>query len=138
MARAELLRLGAGSVRAQALATDGAPAVAPGPGEALLATWHELLDAGRGQDGDENLAGTAKPARAALSAATAAAIGAVEGGQVTISTDRGSVTVPAVVTDMLDGVVWLPTNARGCAARATLGAGAATIVRIASAEGGSS
>ena len=41
-------------------------------GEAVLATWHELLDAGRGQDGDEHLAGTAKPARAIMSAATAA------------------------------------------------------------------
>jgi NADH-quinone oxidoreductase subunit G len=30
------------------------------PGQALLATWHNLLDAGRMQDGEPNLAGTAR------------------------------------------------------------------------------
>ena len=33
-----------------------------GPGQALLATWHQLLDAGRMQDGEPYLAGTARPA----------------------------------------------------------------------------
>lgn len=33
--------------------------LSPGAGEALLATWHNLLDAGRMQDGEPNLAGTA-------------------------------------------------------------------------------
>ncbi len=43
----------------------------PGPGTALLATWHNLLDAGRLQDGEPNLAGTARAAVALMSAATA-------------------------------------------------------------------
>ena len=60
----------------------------PGEGEALLATWHELLDAGRGQDGDPHLAGTAKPARAIMSAATAARHSLTD--TVTVSTDAGS------------------------------------------------
>ena len=42
----------------------------------MLATWHELLDAGRAQDGDEHLAGTAKPARALINVVTATAHGA--------------------------------------------------------------
>ena len=49
----------------------GGAASAP-TGSVVLATWAELLDDGRLSDGDENLAGTAKPARALLSAATAA------------------------------------------------------------------
>ena len=56
----------------------------------------------------------------------------------TVSTDRGSITVPAQITDMPDHVVWLPTNARGCAVRATLGVTAGAVVRLVSAEGGSS
>ena len=138
VARAELLTLAAGSTRAAALPAEGVTPPPVAEGQAVLATWHELLDAGRAQDGDEHLAGTAKPARAALSAATAAGIGVVEGAAVTVSTDRGSITVPAQITDMPDHVVWLPTNARGCAVRATLGVTAGAVVRLVSAEGGSS
>ena len=36
------------------------------------------------------------------------------------STDAGSLTLPVELGDLPDGVVWLPTNARGCAVRATL------------------
>jgi NADH-quinone oxidoreductase subunit G len=35
----------------------------------------------------------------------------------------GSVTVPLAVTDMADGVVWLPANSTGSAVRADLVAG---------------
>ena len=47
----------------------------PGAGQAVLATWHNLLDAGRMQDGEPNLAGTARAAVAQMSAATAAEAG---------------------------------------------------------------
>jgi len=87
-----------------------------------LATWHELIDAGRGQDGDDNLAGTAKPARAVLSKQTAVDLGIVDGQQVTVSTAYGSLTVQALVATAADGVVWLPTNHRDASVRATLGA----------------
>jgi NADH-quinone oxidoreductase subunit G len=98
----------------------------------VLATWSELLDAGRMSDGDEHLAATGKPARALLSAATAAAAGVIDGAQLSVSTDLGTITVPAVLADLPDGVVWLPTNARGCAVRATLGAGPGDPVRLSS------
>jgi NADH-quinone oxidoreductase subunit G len=126
-ARAELLRLGAGSSRAAAPQVAPAKPATPGRGQAVLATWHELLDAGRMSDGDEYLAATAKPARALVSPATASEVGE----RVTVSTTRGAITVPVVVADIPDGVVWLPTNARGCAVRATLGAVAGDIVTIA-------
>jgi NADH-quinone oxidoreductase subunit G len=73
-----------------------------------LATWHQLLDSGRMQDGEPALAGTARPAVARLSAATAAEAGVADGDKVTVATDRGSVTVPAEVVPMADHVVWLP------------------------------
>ena len=79
-ARRELSSLGASrpaagaspSSRHHAGASGGS---VPGPAEALLATWHNLLDAGRMQDGEPNLAGTARPAVARMSAATAAEAG---------------------------------------------------------------
>ncbi|HEY2296505.1 MAG TPA: NADH-quinone oxidoreductase subunit G [Jatrophihabitans sp.] len=102
----------------------------PGAGEAVLATWHELLDAGRAQDGDEYLAGTAKPPRAVMSAATAGEHGLSGGDAITISTDAGSLTLPIELGAVPDRVVWLPTNARDCAVRATLRAVNGTIVKL--------
>ena len=58
----------------------------PGPGQAVLATWHQLLDTGRMSDGEPFLAGTAQPVVARMSAATAAQAGTADGGRVTVST----------------------------------------------------
>jgi len=119
----------------------GEPALASGsntfatvPGQALLATWHNLLDAGRMQDGEPNLAGTARAAVARMSAATAAEVGVGDGGKVTVATERGAITVPAEIADMPDRVVWLPTNSAGCAVRAVLGAGHGSLVTMRSPE----
>jgi NADH-quinone oxidoreductase subunit G len=73
-----------------------------------LATWHQLLDSGRMQDGEPALAGTARPAVARMSPVTAAEAGTADGDKVTVATDRGSVTVPVEVVPMADHVVWLP------------------------------
>ncbi|GLZ80722.1 NADH-quinone oxidoreductase subunit G [Actinorhabdospora filicis] len=112
------------------------PEVAPGKaqpageGEAVLATWHHLLDSGSLQDGDENLAGTSRTPVVRLSAATAASIGAADGAGVTVRTAQGGITLPLKVTDMVDGVVWLPTNSPGSGVRRTLGAAAGSVVQI--------
>ena len=107
------------------------PAEAPastGDGEAVLATWRQLLDRGLLQDGDPYLAATARTAVARVSAATAQSVGAED--VLTLSTDAGSLTLPLVVTAMPDGVVWVPANSEGSTPRATLGAGHGDVVRI--------
>jgi NADH-quinone oxidoreductase subunit G len=130
-ARDELARLAVLPERPAApIVAASAPATAPGAGQAVLATWHELLDSGRAQDGDENLAGTGRPARAVLSPATAAEVGVSAGDTVAVSTERGALVLPVVIQEMADRVVWVPTNARGCAVRATLGALPGTIVGL--------
>jgi NADH-quinone oxidoreductase subunit G len=96
---------------------------AAGGSSVRLATWHQLLDSGRLQDGEPYLAGTARPVVARVSAATAADTGVEDGDKVTVSSAAGSVTVPVAVTEMVDGVVWLPANSPGCATRADLVAG---------------
>ena len=87
-----------------------------------------LLDSGRLQDGEPFLAGTARSAVARLSAATAAAIGATD--TVTVSTGRGSVTLPLAITEMTDQVVWLPLNSPGSAVHRQLGVTTGAVVRI--------
>lgn len=102
--------------------------------EAVLAGWRMLLDAGRSQDGEPHLAGTARPAVARLSAGTAAAIGAADGDTVTVSTGRGAVTLPLVVTEMPDQVVWLPLNSRGSTVHRALGVTTGAVVHIAAGD----
>jgi NADH-quinone oxidoreductase subunit G len=105
--------------------------VPPGEGQAVLATWTELLDAGRLQDDEPYLAGTARSVLARVSAGTAAQHGLTDGGGVVVSTDAGELTAPVLVTDMPDGVVWLPTNAVGSPVRRALRAGHGGTVRLA-------
>ena len=89
-----------------------------------------LLDAGRLQDGEPYLAGTARPPVARLSAATAGEIGAAEGDLVAVGTDRGEISLPLAITEMADHVVWLPLNAAGSGVHQQLAATAGSIVSI--------
>lgn len=102
--------------------------------QAILSTWHELLDAGRMQDGEPFLAGTARGARARISSETAAALGLAAGQHLQVSTPTGTVQVPVDITEMPGQVVWLPTNAVGCAVRRSLGAGVGTVVTLAAVD----
>ncbi|MCV2395628.1 NADH-quinone oxidoreductase subunit G [Actinotalea sp. M2MS4P-6] len=107
---------------------------APGAGQAVLATWHLLLDAGRCQDGEAFLAGTAPRPVARVGAELAARLGVTDGDQVTVSTEHGAITLPAVVTAMPDGVVWIPVNSPGSAVRPTLRVDAGAVVQVAAAR----
>ena len=137
-ARAELAALGTWRGARPELpgATPGAPAAHEGHRSGVLdvrlATWHQLLDSGRMQDGEPALAGTARPVVARMSTATAAEAGVADGDKVTVATERGFVTLPVEVLPMADQVVWLPsaglpqgarTEHAGSTIRAELGAG---------------
>ncbi|GAB3645711.1 NADH-quinone oxidoreductase subunit G [Glycomyces tarimensis] len=109
---------------------DGSKAAAKGEGKAILATWRQLLDGGSLQENNPHLAGCAPDPVVRLSAATAKAIGASEGGGVTVATAIGGITLPLETTDMPEGVVWLPQNAPGRGIYRHLGAGAGDVVTI--------
>ncbi|RZS79015.1 NADH dehydrogenase subunit G [Motilibacter rhizosphaerae] len=103
----------------------------PAHGQAVLATWHQLLDGGRLQEGEPFLAATAPAPVARVSPATAEEVGVVEGGTLTVATAYGMVTLPVVLTEMPDRVVWLPTRSTGSEVRRTLRAGAGDLVSLA-------
>ena len=106
------------------------PPAPPGAGEAVLATWKTLLDNGRLQEGNAHLAAIARSAVARLSPVTAVEIGAEEGDAVTVSTARGAVTLPLVITEMPDRVVWVPTNSAGCEVHRELGVTSGAVVGL--------
>jgi NADH-quinone oxidoreductase subunit G len=140
-ARAELAALGSwrGARPEPPVVTAAWPGVPPvhhpvgsGVVDVRLASWHQLLDSGRMQDGEPSLAGTARPVVARMSAATAAEAGVADGDKVTVVTERGSVTVPAEIVPMADEAVWLPAAGLpgGSTLRAELGAGHGATVTL--------
>ena len=129
--RAEHARIGSWQ-GTRAAAPDVAPPepVVPPAGQAVLTGWRMLLDAGRLQDGEPHLAGTARPAVVRLSESTATEIGAADTELVTVSTPRGAISLPLAITEMPDRVVWLPLNSPGSAVAATLRASIGDVVAI--------
>jgi NADH-quinone oxidoreductase subunit G len=109
-----------------------APTQAPQalPGGTVLATWRMLLDQGRLQDDEPNLAGTAPAPLARISAATAESVGVKNGDPLTVSTPSGSITLPTAVTDMPDDTVWVPMNSLGSRVHLDLGASAGCPVSL--------
>jgi NADH-quinone oxidoreductase subunit G len=134
-ARAELAELGQWDGARPAMPTaESAPATpaAAGDGEAVLASWHELIDAGRMLEGERHLAATARPAVARVSPETARALGLVAGGTAQVHGPIGELELPVEVEELMsDGVVWLPANSRaGGNIRVRLGAVPGDIVRV--------
>lgn len=107
---------------------------AAGPGQAILATWHQLIDAGALQIAERYLAGTAKNSVARISAKTAAEIGVADGQRLSVSTTAGTITLPAAVTEMADGVVWLPIKSANSFVHQTLEATAGDVVNVSAAS----
>lgn len=96
-----------------ASAASQAAKVSAGAKELVLASWHQLVDQGALQDGEPYLAGTGRTPVARMSPATAEAVG-VQHGMVTLhGSARSSIELPVVLTDMVDGVVWVPAKSPG-------------------------
>jgi NADH-quinone oxidoreductase subunit G len=99
------------------------PVQAPGT---RLAMWKQSLDNGRLQDGEPALRATARRAVARVPAALAEGLGA----DVTITGDRGSVTLPVEVLDdgdMAPDTVWVPANSFGRGVLADLASPGSTV-----------
>ncbi|MFZ1409832.1 MAG: molybdopterin dinucleotide binding domain-containing protein, partial [Micropruina sp.] len=80
----------------------------------LLATWRELIDGSRSNDGETALQATAKAVFARVSPNTAADLEVETGDPISVQSDSGWLILSVYVTNnMADGVVWVPTNAPG-------------------------
>ncbi len=97
------------------------PAAPASSAEFTLVSWRFLLDLGSLQQGEANLAGTAKKARAHISAATASKLGVTEEDVVVISSERGSIELPVSIREIADNLVWVPRNSEGSQVIPSLG-----------------
>ncbi len=99
-------------------------------GHVLVSTWRPLIDDSRSVDGEPYLQATGRAPVAVVSAVRLDRLGADPGDSVTVSTERGHLTLPVAVGDIDDDVVWLPTNSSGNNLARRLGVGAGSIVKI--------
>jgi NADH-quinone oxidoreductase subunit G len=108
-----------------------APAVPTVSGDQfILTSWRRLLDLGTLQQGEENLAGTARAIVAVISPKRAGALGVVDGDKLKISTSLGSVTLSALVEDIHDDALWAPRNSRGSQLLVNLGVAHGAVVSV--------
>ncbi len=129
---AEMVQVGPWSGPKAAAPAVSASSTTGGPG-LVLASWKQLLDDGRMQDGDDHLRATSRPARVVVNQATFDTLGIAEGDVVTLTGPLGSVRLPVAIGDVADGAVWAPASAPGASVRHLVGpAGSAVTV-----EGGS-
>ena len=80
-----------------------------------------MLDAGSLQEGDENLAGTARKSVAVISPRRAADLGVANGDALRVSNAHGAVVLSALIEAISEDAVWLPRNSRGSHLLTTLG-----------------
>jgi NADH-quinone oxidoreductase subunit G len=133
-ARAELEELGTWEgLRSEAPDYPAGEPSEPDGSSVLLATWRMALDESRALDGEPYLQATARAAEARMSPGTAAAAGIA--GVAVISNDRGSMTLPAVIdSEMIDGVVWLPSRTPRLGIPQHLATSAGDLVTLGSAD----
>ena len=98
--------------------------------QAILTSWRRLLDSGSLQDGEANLAGTARKTVAVISPKRAAAIGVVDGDLVKISNSKGAIVLPVLIESIHDDAVWAPRNSAGSELLRILGAASNSVVSV--------
>ncbi len=98
--------------------------------QAILTSWRRLLDSGSLQDGEANLAGTARKTVAVISPKRAAAIGVVDGDLVKISNSKGAIVLPVLIEAIHDDAVWAPRNSAGSELLRILGAASNSVVSV--------
>ena len=101
--------------------------------EAILTSWRNLLDKGSLQDGEENLAGTARKSVVVISNSRAAKIGVKESELVRVSNEYGAITLPCLIADIEESSIWLARNSLSSQLIRNLGAVSNTVVKVAKA-----
>jgi len=104
-----------------------------GNDEAVLNSWRNLLDKGSLQDGEDNLAGTARKSVVVISPDRAAKLGVKEDQLVRVSNNYGAITLPCKVLDIEESSVWLPRNSVSSQLIRNLGVVSNSIVKVAKA-----
>ena len=98
--------------------------------EAILSSWRNLLDKGSLQEGEDNLAGTARPTTAVISKSRADRLQVKAGELIRVSNSYGAITLPCTIADIDDQGIWLPRNSINSQLIKVLGTVGNSVVKV--------
>ena len=98
--------------------------------EAILSSWRNLLDKGSLQEGEDNLAGTARPTTAVISKSRADQLSVKTGELIRVSNSYGAITLPCTIADIDDQGIWLPRNSINSQLIKVLGSVGNSVVKV--------
>ena len=101
-----------------------------GSDEAVITSWRNLLDKGSLQEGEDNLAGTARATTAVISQKRADALSVKSGELIRVSNTYGAITLPCTIVDIDDAKIWLPRNSTNAQLIKVLGTVGNTVVKV--------
>ena len=101
-----------------------------GNDEAVLTSWRNLLDKGSLQEGEDNLAGTARAATVVISQNRATLLSVKSGELIRVSNTYGAITLPCTIADIDDAKVWLPRNSASAQLIKVLGTVGNSVVKV--------
>ena len=101
-----------------------------GADEAVLTSWRNLLDKGSLQEGEDNLAGTARDATAVISQSRAGSLSVKSGELIRVSNTYGAITLPCTIADIDDSAIWLPRNSASSQLIKVLGTVGNSVVKV--------
>jgi len=98
--------------------------------EAVITSWRNLLDKGSLQEGEDNLAGTARPTTAVISQKRADSLSVKTGELIRVSNTYGAITLPCAIADIDDAKIWLPRNSTNAQLIKVLGTVGNSVVKV--------
>jgi NADH-quinone oxidoreductase subunit G len=130
-ARKEIAALGMwdGTAAGMKIISPAAPITASAD-EAVLSSWRNLLDKGSLQEGEDNLAGTARATTAVISKTRADKLAVKSGDLIRVSNSYGAITLPCTIADIDDQSIWLPRNSANSQLIKVLGTVGNSLVKV--------
>ena len=104
--------------------------LAPGSDQVVLSCHKTLIDEGLLQVGATDMQAAGRASFARISPETAKEFGISTGGKVNLKTDKGSIQLPAVLTDMPERVVWVPECSNRSHVHESLGVTSGALVQL--------
>jgi NADH-quinone oxidoreductase subunit G len=108
----------------------GGSEIKVGADEAVITSWRNLLDKGSLQEGEDNLAGTARATTAVISQSRATALSVNSGDLIRVSNTYGAITLPCTIADIDDAAIWLPRNSANAQLIKVLGTVGNSVVKV--------
>jgi NADH-quinone oxidoreductase subunit G len=97
-------------------------------GEIVLASWKQMVDDGRMQDGADDMRRTGRKPVLLVGQPTLDQLGVAVGDVVTLTGPLGAIRLPIGVADLAEGTVWAPASSPGASVRHVVGPAGSSVM----------